>query len=164
MGKSVEHFWHSAQVAEPASDRRPGQRPAQRRGHAGTRRAVPQPEPGRNPGGALQSGRRANRPALRRRAEFAITGFRNRDLQAKLFDTAPRNDREARRRTHRTSRLIAKMRGHRLIAKVGKSRLYRVTARGIKATPSAFVKTISRSISKDSPAPAAETSAIVSIL
>jgi hypothetical protein len=44
-------------------------------------------------------------------------------LQAKLFDTAPRDDREARRRTHRTSRLIAKLRGHRLIAKVGKSRL-----------------------------------------
>src|SRR3954452_11188247 len=28
---------------QPASDRRPGQRPAHRRGHAGTRRAVPQP-------------------------------------------------------------------------------------------------------------------------
>jgi hypothetical protein len=26
--------------------------------------------------------------------EFAITGFRNRDLQAKLFDTAPPDDRE----------------------------------------------------------------------
>ena len=65
--------------------------------------------------------------------EFAITGFRNRDLQAKLFDTAPPDDREARRRTHQTSRLIAKLRGHRLIAKVGTSRLYRVTARGIKA-------------------------------
>jgi hypothetical protein len=95
---------------------------------------VPRPEPGRNPGGALQSRRRAHRPAFHRRAEFAITGFRNRDLQAKLFDTAPRDDREARRRTHRTtSRLIAKLRGHRLIAKIGKSRLYRVTARGIKA-------------------------------
>ena len=51
----------------------------------------------------------------------------------KLFDTAPGDDREARRRTHRTSRLIAKLRGHRLITKIGKSRLYRVTARGIKA-------------------------------
>ena len=65
--------------------------------------------------------------------EFAIIGFRNRDLQAKLFDTAPSDDREARRRTHQTSRLSAKLRGHRLIAKVGTSRLYRVTARGIKA-------------------------------
>src|SRR3954451_2038204 len=51
---------------QPASDRRPGQRPAHRRGHAGTRRAVPQPGP--NPGGALQSGRRAHRPAVHRRA------------------------------------------------------------------------------------------------
>jgi hypothetical protein len=95
--------------------------------------------------------------------EFALTGFRNRDLQAKLFDTAPGDDREARRRTHWTSRLIAKLRGHRLITKIGKSRFYRVTARGIKATPSASARTISRSISKDWPAPAAETSAIVSI-
>ena len=94
---------------------------------------MPRPEPGRNPGGALQSHRCSNRPALHRRAEFAITGFRNRDLQAKLFDTAPGDDREARRRTHWTSRLIAKLRGHRLITKIGKSRLYRVTARGIKA-------------------------------
>jgi hypothetical protein len=119
------------------------------------------PQPGRNPGSALQSHRRANRPALHRRAEFTITGFRNRDLQAKLFDTVPRDNREARRRTHQTSRLIAKLRGHRLIAKVGKSRLYRVTARGIKATPSASARTISRSISKGSPVTAAETSVIV---
>src|SRR3954447_7388301 len=56
----------SGRGRQPASDRRPGQRPAQRRGHAGTRRAVPQP--GRNPGGALQSGRRAHRPAVHRRA------------------------------------------------------------------------------------------------
>src|SRR3954452_23440322 len=118
---------------------------------------------GRNPGGALQSHRCSNRPALHRRAEFAITGFRNRDLQAKLFDTAPGDDREARRRTHWTSRLIAKLRGHRLIAKVGKSRLYRVTARGIKATPSASANPTSRSISRGPPVPDAETSAIVAI-
>ena len=37
------------------------------------------------------------------------------------------------RRTHRVSRLIAKLRAHGLVAKVKDSRLYRVTARGIKA-------------------------------
>ena len=40
---------------------------------------------------------------------------------------------EARRRTHRTSRLIAKLRGHGLIAKIKDSRLYRLTRRGVKA-------------------------------
>jgi hypothetical protein len=65
--------------------------------------------------------------------EFAINGFRNRDLQAKLYATEPANEGEARRRTHRTSGLIAKLRGHRLIAKVKNSRLYRVTQHGVSA-------------------------------
>jgi hypothetical protein len=37
---------------------------------------------------------------------------------------------EIRRRRERTSRLIAKLRGHGLIAKVTRSQLYRVTPRG----------------------------------
>ncbi len=64
---------------------------------------------------------------------FAINGFRNRDLQHKLYSAPPRDDAEARRRTHRTSRLIAKLRGHGLIAKIKDSRLYRLTRRGVKA-------------------------------
>jgi len=40
---------------------------------------------------------------------------------------------DAKRRTHRTSRLISKLRGHRFITKVKNSRLYRLTARGAKA-------------------------------
>src|SRR4051794_39137978 len=167
MGKSVEHFWRYAQVAEGANRRLidalataplTGEATQELdelcRSRDGTR------APRFNPVDAdtvllfiaVLSG------------EFAITGFRNRDLQAKLFDTAPPDDGEARRRPHQPSRLIAKLRGHRLIAKIGTSRLYRVTARGIKATPSASANPISRSISKDWPAPAAETSAIVSIL
>src|SRR3954469_11855999 len=168
MGKSVEPFWRYAQVAGAANRRlidalanapltgeATQELDALCRGrtHGATR--VPRFNPVEAPTVrlfiAVLSG------------AFAITGFRNRDLQAQLFDTAPRDDQEARRRTHQTSRLIAKLRGHRLIAKVGASRLYRVTARGIKATPSASARTISRSISKDWPAPAAETSAIVSI-
>ena len=49
--------------------------------------------------------------------EFAINGFRNHDLQHKLFDSKPKDAAEAKRRIHRTSRLIAKLRGHRLINK-----------------------------------------------
>jgi len=65
--------------------------------------------------------------------EFAINGFRNRDLQGKLYSVPPKDPAEIKRRTHRTSRLIAKLRGHGLIAKVTNSRLYRVTHTGVKA-------------------------------
>jgi hypothetical protein len=65
--------------------------------------------------------------------EFALKGFRNRDLQNKLFDSKPKDPAEAKRRTHRTSRLIAKLRGHRLINKVQNSRLYRVSHQGVSA-------------------------------
>jgi hypothetical protein len=57
-----------------------------------------------------------------------LNGFRNRDLAA-LLDPHPATT-DVRRRRERTSRLIAKLRGHGLIAKVTRSRLYRVTPRG----------------------------------
>jgi hypothetical protein len=62
--------------------------------------------------------------------EFALNGFRNRDLQQKIFPSKPKDSDDARRRTHRVSRLISKLRGHRLIAKVQNSRLYRITQHG----------------------------------
>ena len=65
--------------------------------------------------------------------DFTITGFRNRDLQGKLYPAAARDAADAKRRTHRTSRLIAKLRGHGLITRVKNTRLYRLTARGLKA-------------------------------
>lgn len=64
--------------------------------------------------------------------EFALNGFRNTDLQQKIFDTKPKDRAEAKRRIHRTSRLIAKLRGHRLINKVQNSRLYRVSLHGVR--------------------------------
>ena len=65
--------------------------------------------------------------------DFTINGFRNRDLQGKLYPAAAKDAAETKRRTHRTSRLIAKLRGHGLITRVKNSRLYRLTARGLKA-------------------------------
>lgn len=65
--------------------------------------------------------------------DFAINGFRNRDLQGKLYPAAATDAAETKRRTHRTSRLIAKLRGHGLITKVKNSRIYRLTTRGLKA-------------------------------
>jgi hypothetical protein len=62
--------------------------------------------------------------------EHLIRGFRNRNLQARLCAKPPNSLPEAKRRCSRTSRLITKLRAHRLIAKVPKSRLYRITPRG----------------------------------
>jgi hypothetical protein len=64
------------------------------------------------------------------RGEHTITGFRNRDLAKNLYDTPPRSTNQARRRCIRVSRKIAKLRAHKLIAKVPRSRLYRVTPLG----------------------------------
>lgn len=70
--------------------------------------------------------------------EHAIVGFRNADLQARLWPRPPRHPDEARRRCARTSRLIAKLRGHGLVAKVPRCRLYRVTAYGQRVMSAAI--------------------------
>jgi len=62
--------------------------------------------------------------------EHAIVGFRNKDITKRLYPRPPRDDTEALRRCQRTSRLIAKLRGHGLVAKVPRQRLYRVTPYG----------------------------------
>ncbi len=62
--------------------------------------------------------------------EHAIHGFRNRGICRRIHARPATSVEEARRRRARVSRLIAKLRGHGLVAKVTKSRLYRVTERG----------------------------------
>jgi hypothetical protein len=59
-----------------------------------------------------------------------IVGFRNADLVARLYRQPAVDQAEAHRRCERVSRLIVKLRGHRLIAKVPRARLYRVTPYG----------------------------------
>jgi hypothetical protein len=62
--------------------------------------------------------------------QHAMNGFRNADLTARLY-RRPAHDRDdAHRRCERVSRLIVKLRGHGLIAKVPRARLYRVTPYG----------------------------------
>jgi hypothetical protein len=70
--------------------------------------------------------------------EQTIGGFRNRDLQARLFPTPPESPQDAQRRCARTSRLIAKLRAHGLLAKVPHRRRYRVTSRGLRAMAAAL--------------------------
>jgi len=62
--------------------------------------------------------------------EFVINGFRNHDLCNKLYTEPPASDKEGKQRCTRISRLIAKLRGHGLIAKVKDARLYRITKLG----------------------------------
>lgn len=62
--------------------------------------------------------------------EFALNGFRNRDLCARLYSQPAASIKETKQRCTRASRQIAKLREHGLIAKVKDARLYRITKLG----------------------------------
>jgi hypothetical protein len=70
--------------------------------------------------------------------EHLLNGFRNYDLRARLYDKVATTPQEIKRRCARVSRLIAKLRGHGLIAKVKNSRLYRVTKHGYRVMSAAL--------------------------
>jgi hypothetical protein len=62
--------------------------------------------------------------------EFIVRGFRNTDITQRLYSRPPADHDEAHRRCERVSRLISKLRGHGLVAKVPRARRYRVTPYG----------------------------------
>jgi hypothetical protein len=64
------------------------------------------------------------------RGEHRIQGFRNRDLARWLYPQQAKDKAERRRRCGRVTRLIQLLRAHGLVAKIPRSRRYRVTARG----------------------------------
>ena len=64
------------------------------------------------------------------RGEFALQGFRNKDLRTCLFPQTPVTDGDGRKVSGRTTRLLRLLRAHGLIAKVGRTRYYRVTKKG----------------------------------
>jgi hypothetical protein len=64
------------------------------------------------------------------RGEFALNGFRNRDLRGLLFKTPTTETREARRRSGRVTRLIRLLRAHGLVHKVPKTHRYVVSPAG----------------------------------
>jgi len=70
--------------------------------------------------------------------EHAIRGFRNTDITARLYRHPPKDRDEAHRRCERVSRLIAKLRGHGLVAKVPRTRLYRPTRYGYRVMTAAI--------------------------
>jgi len=67
------------------------------------------------------------------RGEFAVSGFRNRDLQALLFSTPASSPAESRRRSAAISRKLRLLRAHGLITKIPHTHRYQLTLRGRKA-------------------------------
>ena len=70
--------------------------------------------------------------------EHTIGGFTNRDLMRRLYPSAPTDPDDAHRRGQRVSRLIVKLRGHGLVAKIPHARRYRVTAYGHRVMSAAL--------------------------
>lgn len=62
----------------------------------------------------------------------SINGFRNGDIAHILYPAPQHTHRERRRNCERVSRLIRQLRGHGLVAKVPRTRLYRVTPKGYR--------------------------------
>lgn len=78
--------------------------------------------------------------------EFAVNGFRNRDIVALLHPAAAADQAEARRRSAAVTRLLRILRAHGVVAKVNKTYRYQLTLRGrqivaaVLATRSASVR------------------------
>ena len=64
------------------------------------------------------------------RGEFAINGFRNRDLQGLLFPAGPISSVEKRRRSSAVTRKIRLLRAHGLVKKVPRTHRYHLTEKG----------------------------------
>lgn len=72
------------------------------------------------------------------RGEFAVSGFRNRDLRQLLFPGRLASTQETRRRSARISRQIRLLRAHGIIRKIPKSYRYRLTTKGQLLTAALF--------------------------
>ena len=143
MGKGVANFWRYAQVGQQANGRYlDALAHAQPKG-----KAIAELDGLCRP--RLDKGQRVakfNPVAAEDTALFAavlagehqLNGFRNKDMQARLFSTPAHSAVEHRRRSARVTRWIAKLRGHGLIAKVKASRLYRITERGLRLMTAAL--------------------------
>lgn len=64
------------------------------------------------------------------RGEFAINGFRNRDLRDLLFGTTEAASAEQKRQGARTTRQVRMLRAHGLIRKISKTHRYTLTSKG----------------------------------
>ncbi len=79
------------------------------------------------------------------RGEFALNGFRNRDVQAILYQLQPRDMAQKRRHSAAVGRRPRMLRAHRLIRKVPRTHRHQLTERGrslITALQSAQATTV----------------------
>jgi hypothetical protein len=135
MNKGVTNLYRYAEVSRKANERYlealavvddlgVGQRDLERRcapvTYQGRRRRALQP---------LSAADQALFQAVLR-GEYALRGFRNREVAEHLFGPKPKDVAERRRRCGQVSRLIALLRAHGLAAKVPRSRRYTITAFG----------------------------------
>ena len=63
---------------------------------------------------------------------FLIQGFRNRDIRERLQSVATHDPLENRRQSQRVGRLLKLLHAHRLIAKIPRTRRWKVTHKGHK--------------------------------
>ena len=121
--------------------RRPRRRPTERRRRRRPRRLVPAPNQPRAPTTpasvhSTQPTSPCSEPSIA--GEHAIRGFRNIDITNRLYRRPPADRDEAHRRCERVSRLIVKLRGHGLVAKIPRARRYRVTRYGQRVMTAAI--------------------------
>lgn len=72
------------------------------------------------------------------RGGHRLQGFRNRDLAKELYPCGTRDPQERRRRCAHVTRLIGLLRAHHLVAKMPRSRRYKITAVGERVMSSAI--------------------------
>lgn len=143
MAKGVSNFHHFGQIGEKANNRfleslataRPQQEAIAELDRLTRGRTVRGKHyAGFNP--VTSGDRRLFLAALL--GDHLLNGFRNHDITESLYSTPARNRREAKKRRERVSRLIRKLRGHGLVQKVPKARLYRVTPHGQRVMSAAI--------------------------
>ena len=72
------------------------------------------------------------------RGEFAINGFRNRDLQALLFQSPAADEADRRRRSGQVTRKLRMLRAHGLVKKVPHTHRYQLTEKGRQVTAAIY--------------------------
>jgi hypothetical protein len=134
MRKGVSDLWRNYQVGIAANHRYlDALSAAPLKGEGGAVDALCRPRTNRGRRYARFSPLSPTDLALFRAAiagEHAIQGFRTTDLTRRLYRRPPADRDEAHRRCERVSRLIVKLGGHGLVAKIPRARRYRVTHYG----------------------------------
>lgn len=61
-----------------------------------------------------------------------INGFRNKDLQRKMFDNSAQSKERTKKQSSKITRMIRKLRAHKLVTKIAKTTRYKITKKGYR--------------------------------